>query len=121
MNAEQGFFAFCFNKNQLQEIGHPLLCSATPINLNYANNYSALERRINDKIDKVPRDYKDSIKTKVFANAGKFFFTYNDDFKWATKKGSECKFPNRYIYSVTDTTITEKWVEGLDLFGISCD
>ncbi|MEN2414175.1 hypothetical protein [Flavobacterium mesophilum] len=105
--------------------GNPIFCSKQLLKINYQNNYSDIERKIREYNEKESKnyDYKDEIKTKVFANIGDYYFTYNDDFLWGKyPQKSKCDFPGRAIYIVKkDKPIKVYWGDGLDLFGIPCD
>lgn len=116
-------FAFCFDKRSIGSIGHPLFCSDKLIDLSYAKEYNKVEQGIQAYEAKHPDDYTDSIKTKVFAHVGDFYFTYHDDFKSEHKSSkSSCKFPGRSIYWVdAKSSVDCFWATGLDWFGIPCD
>ncbi|MDW8850159.1 hypothetical protein SD960_08665 [Flavobacterium sp. MMLR14_040] len=105
--------------------GKPLLCSKQLLKINYQKSYFDIEKKIQEFDEKESKnyDYKDDIKTKVFANIGDAYFAYNDDFMWGRNPDkSKCKFPGRTIYIVKkDKPIKKFWVDGLDLFGIPCD
>lgn len=116
-------FAFCIDKTSIRSVGHPIFCSDKLIDLTYENDYSNIEREIENYLSKTPADYSDSIKVKVLGNAGNFYFTYNDDFLWGQKPDdAKCKFPTRSIYRMDENNnISRFWAEDLDLFGIPCD
>jgi hypothetical protein len=116
-------FAFCFDKRSIAAIGHPLFCSDKLIDLNYAKEYNKIEQSIHSYEAKQKDDYTDSIKTKVFAHVGDFYFTYHDDFTIEHKTHkSKCKFPGRSVYWVdAKSSVDCFWTTGLDWFGIPCD
>jgi hypothetical protein len=116
-------FAFCFDKRSIATIGHPLFCTDKLIDLNYAKEYNKIEQSIHTYEAKQKDDYTDSIKTKVFAHVGDFYFTYHDDFKVEHKTHkSKCKFPGRSVYWVdAKSSVDCFWTTGLDWFGIPCD
>lgn len=105
--------------------GKPVFCSKQLLAINYQNSYFDIQKKVRDYDDQQSKnyDYKDNIKTKIFANLGNAYFSYNDDFMWGKDHGkSKCDFPGRAIYIVTkNKPITKFWVDGLDLFGIPCD
>jgi hypothetical protein len=105
--------------------GKPVLCSKQLLKINYQKSYFDIEKKIQEFDEKESKnyDYKDDIKTKVFANIGDAYFAYNDDFIWGRNpEKSKCEFPGRTIYIVKkDKAIKKFWVDGLDLFGIPCD
>jgi hypothetical protein len=105
--------------------GKPIFCSKQLLKIEYQKSYFETQYKIRQYEDKesINYDYKDNIKTKVFANIGDAYFAYNDDFLWGKYPDkSKCKFPGRSIYIVKkDKPIKKFWVDGLDLFGISCD
>ncbi len=116
------FFAFCFDKKLLSNIGNPIICSDIELDINYSNNYDSAENKINYYLSKIPADYTDSIKAKVLGNIGQYYVTYSDDFLWKGHYGSEkCLFPSRGIYTLEPGKLKSKWTDGLDLFGIPCD
>ncbi|MEN2399792.1 hypothetical protein GKZ90_0008385 [Flavobacterium sp. MC2016-06] len=105
--------------------GKPIFCSKQLLKIEYQKSYLETQYKIRQYEEKesINYDYKDNIKTKVFANIGDAYFAYNDDFLWGKYPGkSKCKFPGRSIYIVKkDKPIKKFWVDGLDLFGIPCD
>ncbi len=116
-------FAFCIDNSNIKSIGHPIFCSDKLIDIKYLNDYSNIERNIENYLSKIPSDYNDSIKVKVLGNVDNFYFTYNDDFLWGQNPNkTKCKFPTRSIYIIgKKNNISRFWTEGLDLFGIPCD
>ncbi|MFH6992142.1 hypothetical protein [Flavobacterium sp. FlaQc-48] len=119
------FFAFPIENFDTAKNGIPVLCSKQPLKINYQKNYFDIQKKIRDFEEEESKkyDYKDDIKTKVFANIGDVYFTYSDDFMWGRDPDkSKCKFPGRTIYIVKKGKPIKKfWVNGLDLFGIPCD
>ncbi len=105
--------------------GKPVICSKQLLKINYQNNYFDIEKKVRafEEKESINYDYKDEIKTKIFANVGDAYFAYNDDFIWGKYPDkSKCKFPGRTIYIVKkDKPVKKFWVNGLDLFGIPCD
>ena len=116
-------FAFCLDKSSLKSIGHPIICSNKLIDLTFAGDYSSIEKKIQNYLSQLPADYKDSVKAKIFANVGDFYFTYNDDFLWGQRpKDSKCNFPGRFVYYVEKKeAVIDFGGDCLDLFGIECD
>ena len=116
------FCAFCIDKADIASIGYPLFCSNKLLDLHYSNNYGNIEKAIDSFLSKTPGDYSDSIRVKVFANTGNFYFTYSDDFLWGIKPTeTKCKFPARCIFKIDRNGTSRFWAKGLDLFGIPCD
>jgi hypothetical protein len=115
------FFAFCFDKSKLANIGNPIFCSSNDIKLAYLKNPTLLEARFKKYFPKHPYEYSDSLNTRFLGHVGNYYFTYNDDFIWGHSLESKCQFPSRSVYFITSKSIVQKWYEGLDLFGIPCD
>lgn len=115
--------AFCLNNADLASVGHPIFCSNRNIDLRYSNTYGRMESTIRSYLARTPSDYDDSIPLKVMANAGDFYFTYDDDFGWGQReKEGKCKFPARAVYRIDkNRNVSCYWSEMLDLFGIPCD
>lgn len=117
--------AFPIQNFDISKNGNPVFCSKQLLKINYQNNYLEIEKKIREYNEVASKnyDYKDEIKTKVFANIGDYYFTYNDDFLWGKyPQKSKCDFPGRTIYIVKkDKPIKVYWGDGLDLFGIPCD
>ncbi|MBF4514951.1 hypothetical protein IRZ71_01265 [Flavobacterium sp. ANB] len=117
--------AFPIENFDVAKNGKPIFCSKQLLAINYQNSYFDIQKKVRDYDDQQSKnyDYKDNIKTKIFANLGDAYFSYNDDFMWGKDHGkSKCDFPGRAIYIVTkNKPITKFWVDGLDLFGIPCD
>ena len=116
-------FAFCFDKRSLRTVGHPVFCSDKFIDYTCGKDYSKIEASILNYEARHKGDYTDSTKTKVLANVGDFYFTYNDDFLWGQKdKRSKCNFPGRNVYWTDGKgSVDCFWYNWLDLFGIPCD
>lgn len=104
--------------------GKPIFCSSKLLAIEYRKNYSDIEKKVQEYDEKENKklDYKDDIKTKIFANIGDAYFSYNDDFVWGKDfEKRKSKFPKRTIYIVKkDKPINKFWVNGLDLLGINC-
>lgn len=117
--------AFPIKKFDIAKNGKPVFCSRQLLKINYQKTYFDIEKKIRefDEEESKNYDYKDNIKTKVFANIGDYYFTYNDDFNWGKyPEKNQCLFPTRTIYLVKkDKPIKKFWADGLDLFGIPCD
>lgn len=117
--------AFPIQEFDTAKNGQPVFCSSQMLKITYQNSYFEIEKKIRefDKKESENYDYKDDIKTKIFANVGDAYFAYNDDFIWGKNpEKSKCKFPSRTIYIVKKNKPIKKfWVNGLDLFGIPCD
>jgi hypothetical protein len=116
--------AFTIENYDTIKNGKPIFCSSQLLNLNYGEEYSEIEQKIEQFNNRKIYDYTDSISTKVFANSGSTYFSYRDDFEWGTHPTtSKCKFPTRSIYKIGDEDIDVElfWGDGLDLFGIPCD
>lgn len=117
--------AFPIQSFDIAKNGKPIFCSKQLLKINYQKSYFDIEKKIREFDEKESKndDYKDNIKTKVFANIGDYYFTYNDDFMWGKyPEKSQCQFPGRTIYIVKkDKPIKKFWFDGLDLFGIPCD
>jgi hypothetical protein len=117
--------AFPIQEFDTAKNGKPVFCSSQLLKINYQNSYFDIEKKIREFDEKESKDYdyKDDIKTKVFASIGDAYFSYNDDFIWGRDpEKSKCKFPGRTIYIVKKNKPIKKfWVDGLDLFGIPCD
>lgn len=119
------FIALTLRNLDTAKYGIPLLCSNKQVNLIYGKNYSDREKEIEKlyQSQKGDYDYLDSIQTKVFAQDGSFYFTYNDDFLWDRVKGKQkCFFPMRAIFTRSkDGSLKQYWTECIDLFGVPCD
>ncbi|TGD57961.1 hypothetical protein [Flavobacterium humi] len=116
--------AFPITEYDMEKCGHPLICSKKPLPLTYGANYTKEQEKINQYIDNQKHDYSNkTVKTKIFANIGSRFLTYNDDFIWGVSPSkSENYFPSRAIYTINGKgTVTETWGKCLDLFGVACD
>lgn len=116
--------AFCIDKNDISKIGHPIIASSQFYNLNYGGDYSKLfeKTKKNKKIENQNDEFTDKIETKVFANTGNLYFTYNDDFQWGRNPDlGNCLYPARTVFIQNkDGSFSEYWSEDLDLFGIEC-
>ncbi|OXA92846.1 hypothetical protein [Flavobacterium hercynium] len=117
--------AFPIENFDTAKYGKPLFCSPQLLKINYKKSYSDIQKKIREFNEEETKnyDYKDDMKTNVFANLGDVYFTYKDDFMWGIdSENSKCKFPERAIYIVKkDKSIKKFWVNDLDLFGIPCD
>lgn len=105
--------------------GKPVFCSKQLLKINYQESYFDIQKKVRDYDEEKSKnyDYKDDIKTKIFANIRNTYFTYSDDFLWGRDpENSKCSFPARAIYIVKKNKPVKRfWIEGLDLFGIPCD
>jgi len=119
------FFAFSVGSFNKEKFGSPILASEKKLDIVYGNNYNDIEKKINEYYKEMESDYKDNIPVKVYANAGNYFFSYNDDFNWNKKWGDsdpQCMFPDRAIFYLDDEgNIELVWYDELDLYGIPCD
>ena len=116
--------AFCIDKIDISKIGHPIIASSHFYNLSYGGDYSKLleKTKLNKKIENPDGEFTDKIETKVFANAGNLYFTYNDDFQWGRNPAlGNCLYPARNVFIQNkDGSFSQYWSEDLDLFGIEC-
>jgi len=114
--------ALCLDSAVVASIGHPVFCSDRSVDLQRSGSYAVAEKKIEAWRSRMPSDYTDSIKVRVLANMGDYYFTYDDDFLWGQKEvESKCRFPARGIFRVVGDSVSSRWMEGLDLFGIACD
>lgn len=114
-------FAFCFDNASLRTIGHPVFCSTKLLDLTYARDYSAVEKRITNYFLANGSYYLDgkSKSMKVLGNAGNLYFTYFDDFEWGrNRQGTTCEFPGRSVWWLEKRTIAGFWNSNLALI---CD
>lgn len=108
--------------------GHPLFGSEKPLSVVYGKDYKKVEQTINKQIDRftdsIQADYRNkSGSTKVVANIGSHYFTYEDDFNWKKEFNlTDLNFPSRSIYHSNNQRKAEVvWEKSLDLYGIPCD
>ncbi|SHL32211.1 hypothetical protein [Flavobacterium chilense] len=122
-DCRESFIGLTIKNFDTAKNGKPLFCTNKPLKLNYGKNYFEIQRKIQKFDDSVVYRYDDSIKTKVYANIGPAYFTYNDDFLWGKISGkSKCQFPERRILILQkDNTFKTILLGGLDLYGASCD
>ena len=115
--------AFTIDPFDTLKYGQPLICSKQLFRLNYGRQYNDIERKISEYSLNQNADYKDNINTKVIANLGSIYFTYDDDFLWGkSPELSKCKFPGRTIFVLYENgLLVNLWNSSLDLFGIPCD
>ena len=112
-------FAFCFDNASIQSIGHPVFCSTKLLDLNYANDFNALEKRLSNYFLASGAYNLDSTYMKVLGNAGSLYFTYYDDFSWSKRsQQTSIKFPGRGVWWLEKRQIAPFWVSGLALI---CD
>lgn len=118
-------FAFTIPGFNTSQNGHPLIASTQELDLVYAEDFVAIEAKINQYYTSLKYDYADQIGHKVFARQGDLYYVYADDFKWKSffEYGvTECFFPSRAIFKLeADGKVKPIWQDGLDLFGIPCD
>ncbi|KFF07077.1 hypothetical protein [Flavobacterium reichenbachii] len=119
------FIAFPIENFDTAKNGKPVFCSKQLLKINYQKSYFDVQKKVLDYEEILTKDYdyKDDIKTKIFANIGDAYVAYKDDFMWGKdSKKSKCNFAGRAIYIVKkDKPIKKFWADGLDLFGIPCD
>jgi len=89
----------------------------------FAKNFSFIENRINNYLNKNPSDSKNNSNPKILGNIGNIYFAYTDDFNWGKiPNDDKCYYPSRTIYiEKPNNKIESLWSFNLDLFGISCD
>lgn len=114
------------NNYDRKKYGNALFCSEKPLNLIYGKGYGNIEKIIHghEKELCLKADYCNKPNcSKVIANIGSNYFTYEDDFNWKIDfDRDDINFPSRVIYNIDEKgRVNSVWGKCLDLLGIPCD
>lgn len=108
------------NKDQLK---NPVIASEKDFNIQFGNDAAAdkMIKNIGGKEATENLYGAEKYEPKTFAKIDDYYFSYDDDFKWFSKKyeGGK-KFPERLIAKIDKDKFDVVWANELDLLGLPC-